>query len=91
MTTSPSGASSVNSIPDQHNPGHWIKQGSEVNVLHPYAAALTDELTLTPGMTILVEQLFDDGWATGKVMDGDMSQAGKTGQFPAVCVSTLNA
>lgn len=91
MTTSPSGAISVNSIPDQHNPGHWIKQGSEVNVLHPYAAALTDELTLTPGMTILVEQLFDDGWATGKVMDGDMSQAGKTGQFPAVCVSTLNA
>lgn len=86
---SSSGATAVSHVADQHAQGATIQPGSVVHVLHPYQASLGDELTLNPGMSILVDQVFDDGWGSGKVISGDPSQTGKTGQFPAVCVSTV--
>ncbi|BEJ04147.1 hypothetical protein CcaverHIS641_0113220 [Cutaneotrichosporon cavernicola] len=68
--------------------GLWIEEGSQVVAQHPYNAALVDELTLVPGMTLTVHEIYDDGWARGVISaGGDENQVGRVGQFPTVCVS----
>ncbi|KAI8613463.1 hypothetical protein BC830DRAFT_1132114 [Chytriomyces sp. MP71] len=51
-------------------------------VIHNYVAALDDELTLTAGNDIIVQQEFDDGWAKGME-----PASGKIGLFPMTCVA----
>jgi hypothetical protein len=62
-----------------------ITPGSTVTAIHPYNAALDDEITLEPGMKVHVREIFDDGWATGTVSSGGpVTQLGKLGKFPVV-------
>ncbi|CAK9784832.1 hypothetical protein CC85DRAFT_327992 [Cutaneotrichosporon oleaginosum] len=68
--------------------GVWIEEGSRVVAQHPYNAALVDELSLVPGMLLIVHEIYDDGWARGVVdAGGDPNQVGRIGQFPTVCVA----
>lgn len=56
-----------------------------------YNAALVDELTLEPGMRIVVQEIYDDGWARGVVSaGGDPNQHGRVGQFPTVSLAALS-
>jgi hypothetical protein len=53
----------------------------KVQVIEDYDAAMEDEMTLTVGDIILVNESFDDGWA-----EGENATTGDTGIFPmAVC------
>ncbi len=54
---------------------------------HRYSAALPDELTLRPGMKLTVLRIYDDGWATGIVIEGEDHERGKQGAYPTVCVT----
>ncbi|CAJ0841268.1 11446_t:CDS:2 [Entrophospora sp. SA101] len=60
--------------------------GSElVIVVFPYSSRLPDELDLMPNDTIIVNQIFDDGWAVGTNQN-----TGNKGAFPVVCVASPN-
>ncbi|KAI8826033.1 uncharacterized protein EV422DRAFT_515064 [Fimicolochytrium jonesii] len=52
-----------------------------VTVVHPYVPALSDELPLHAGSTIMMLKNFDDGWGLGT-----NAATGETGAFPLVCV-----
>ncbi len=38
-------------------------------------------------MKLTVLRIYDDGWATGVVTDGDDGERGKQGAYPTVCVT----
>nr|CAG8480409.1 12728_t:CDS:10 [Entrophospora candida] len=60
--------------------------GSElVIVVFPYSSRLPDELDLMLNDTIIVNQIFDDGWAVGTNQN-----TGNKGAFPVVCVASPN-
>nr|CAG8489285.1 11411_t:CDS:2 [Entrophospora candida] len=60
--------------------------GSElVIVVFPYSSRLPDELGLMLNDTIIVNQIFDDGWAVGTNQN-----TGNKGAFPVVCVASPN-
>ncbi|KAI9331298.1 hypothetical protein DFJ73DRAFT_765099 [Zopfochytrium polystomum] len=50
-------------------------------IVHPYNPTLPDELTLEPGLDVIMLKSFDDGWALGM-----NPITGQQGAFPVVCV-----
>ena len=46
-----------------------------------YVADQLDEIALTPGDIVEIDQEFDDGWATGK-----NKTSGRVGTFPLTCL-----
>ncbi|KAJ9109134.1 hypothetical protein QFC21_000462 [Naganishia friedmannii] len=82
------------SMRDENQSGeHLILPNSAVTVLWPYTAALADELTLVPGMRLVVLRIYDDAWVTGQILDcaADPTQNGKEGAFPVVCVTQADS
>ncbi|KAJ9125454.1 hypothetical protein QFC22_000415 [Naganishia vaughanmartiniae] len=82
------------SMRDENQSGeHLILPNSVVTVLWPYTATLADELTLIPGMRLVVLRIYDDAWVTGQILDcvDDPTQNGKEGAFPLVCVTQADS
>jgi hypothetical protein len=42
-------------------------------------------------MKLFVLRIYDDGWATGVVTDGEDHELGKQGTYPTVCVTVERA
>ena len=68
-------------VKDQYS-GDEIRAQDTVVAIYPYTASLNDELTLEPDDVVTVLRLYDDGWALGKL------QNGQEGAFPMVCVTS---
>lgn len=71
----------VAQVRDQYT-GQDIFPGEEVIAIYPYNASLNDELTLEPDQKVTIVRLYDDGWALGRIKDG------QEGAIPLVCVSS---
>lgn len=47
-----------------------IEKGVAATVRRPFAPSLPDELYVTPGQLVTIEEMFDDGWNLVKAADG---------------------
>lgn len=47
--------------------GGASEQGEVATVVRPHIPQLSDELLLSPGDTVVIQKIHDDGWATGLV------------------------
>ncbi|KAJ3326871.1 hypothetical protein HDU76_012561 [Blyttiomyces sp. JEL0837] len=50
-----------------------------------YSAQLTDELSLIRGDIVIIEEMFDDGWATAR-----LEATGEVGAVPLACLGPMN-
>lgn len=82
-----SGRILVSAFQDLYSEG-TIVSGSHVVVLYSYKASLGDELSLAVGQSIQVISLYDDDWASGRLLGEDGSIVSQ-GAFPLVCVSLV--
>ncbi|KDN53096.1 hypothetical protein K437DRAFT_266030 [Tilletiaria anomala UBC 951] len=80
-TSSDGRGTTVPMVKDQYS-GHEIRPQDTVVAIYPYTASLNDELTLEPDDVVTVVRLYDDGWALGKMSNG------QEGAFPMVCVTS---
>ena len=82
-----SGRILVSAFQDLYSEG-TIVSGSHVVVLYSYKASLGDELSLAVGQSIQVISLYDDDWASGRLI-GEEGRVLAQGAFPLVCVSLV--
>jgi hypothetical protein len=66
-----------------------VREGGVVSVLWAYSSTLADELSLRPGMRVRVLQMYDDGWATGEMVDG--MESGRQGSRSPSLVVVLRS
>ncbi|KAN0064986.1 hypothetical protein ACQY0O_002044 [Thecaphora frezii] len=71
----------IPAVKDQYS-SHDICAGETVVAIYPYNATLNDEISLQPDDVIMVQRLYDDGWALGR------TELGTEGAFPLVCVTS---
>lgn len=61
-----------------------IAKGFSVTIKRPFAPSLPDEMYVTPGQVVVIEEMFDDGWNLVKSTDG------ARGLVPLACFEDLD-